>query len=188
MRSPLGIGPGAFHHATERRTVDTVYLGAFRRSDFLALGGMRTMPRVWQRTPTSTGGCATTAERWWSILRSAPSTGHGRTGRHCGDSSPATGEARPTCWRSTGRGPRGGPLAPLALVLGIIVGTVIGSTACGGRSTSSYASGSRFWWLPTRAAAGRGRRRDDAPGIRFRTPGRPVASTVKVRAQVVSRP
>ena len=31
MRSPLTMGPGRFHHATERREVDTVYLGAFRR-------------------------------------------------------------------------------------------------------------------------------------------------------------
>jgi glycosyltransferase involved in cell wall biosynthesis len=36
---PVGMGPGAFHYATDRRDVDTVYLGCWRRADLLALGG-----------------------------------------------------------------------------------------------------------------------------------------------------
>ena len=44
MASKWAIGPAPFHHGGERRDVDTVYLGAFRRSDFLAAGGMRTLP------------------------------------------------------------------------------------------------------------------------------------------------
>lgn len=36
---PLGMGPGAFHYATDRRDVDTVYLGCWRREDLVALGG-----------------------------------------------------------------------------------------------------------------------------------------------------
>jgi GT2 family glycosyltransferase len=36
---PIGMGPGAFHYATERLEVDTVYLGCWRREDLLALGG-----------------------------------------------------------------------------------------------------------------------------------------------------
>lgn len=44
MRSKLGVGPGRFHHAEEPGFVDTVYLGAFRKEDFLSVGGYRTMP------------------------------------------------------------------------------------------------------------------------------------------------
>jgi succinoglycan biosynthesis protein ExoA len=45
MTHPLGVGPAPFHDANAgRRYVDTVYLGAFRRSDFLEAGGMRTLP------------------------------------------------------------------------------------------------------------------------------------------------
>jgi glycosyltransferase involved in cell wall biosynthesis len=44
MESPLTMGPGRFHHATKREEVDTVYLGAFRKDDFEALGGFRAFP------------------------------------------------------------------------------------------------------------------------------------------------
>lgn len=44
MRSPLAVGPGKFHHADERQAADTVYLGAFRRDDFVAIGGFRAFP------------------------------------------------------------------------------------------------------------------------------------------------
>ncbi len=44
MRSPLAIGPGKFHHSVERQAADTVYLGAFRRQDFFAIGGFRAFP------------------------------------------------------------------------------------------------------------------------------------------------
>lgn len=37
--SPLGVGPGRFHYSTQREDVDTVYLGAWRRSTLEALGG-----------------------------------------------------------------------------------------------------------------------------------------------------
>jgi len=43
MSSPLVL-PARFHHAEDREEVDTVYLGAFRRSDFLSIGGFRTFP------------------------------------------------------------------------------------------------------------------------------------------------
>lgn len=43
MNSPLVL-PARFHRAEQREEVDTVYLGAFRRSDFLAIGGFRTFP------------------------------------------------------------------------------------------------------------------------------------------------
>jgi hypothetical protein len=44
MTHPLGVGPAPFHSGRSRAYVDTVYLGAFRRSDFLDAGGMRTLP------------------------------------------------------------------------------------------------------------------------------------------------
>ncbi len=44
MTSKWAIGPAPFHHGGDRMEVDTVYLGAFQRSDFLEAGGMRTLP------------------------------------------------------------------------------------------------------------------------------------------------
>ena len=45
MTHPLGVGPAPFHSdVQDRRYVDTVYLGAFRRADFIEAGGMRTLP------------------------------------------------------------------------------------------------------------------------------------------------
>lgn len=129
MRSPLGIGPGAFHHGGERREVDTVYLGAFRRERFLALGGMRTLPsRV-----------AEDADFYWRMRREGgtvmldPSIG----------SSYRPRESWPDLWRQFlryGRGkadmlfvngvwPSWRPLAPLLLVLGLVEGLVLGSLA-----------------------------------------------------------
>lgn len=37
--SPLGVGPAKFHFSTERAVVDTVYLGCWRRSTLVELGG-----------------------------------------------------------------------------------------------------------------------------------------------------
>jgi glycosyltransferase involved in cell wall biosynthesis len=37
--TPIGVGPGRFHYSEEEEWVDTVFLGSFRRSDILALGG-----------------------------------------------------------------------------------------------------------------------------------------------------
>jgi len=44
MNSRLTMGPARFHHADRREEVDTVYLGAFPREDFLELGGFRAFP------------------------------------------------------------------------------------------------------------------------------------------------
>jgi glycosyltransferase involved in cell wall biosynthesis len=37
--TPMGVGPGKFHYSERREAVDTVYLGAYRRSLVLDLGG-----------------------------------------------------------------------------------------------------------------------------------------------------
>jgi len=44
MQDPLAIGPARFHHADDVEKVDTVYLGTFDRSTFLAIGGYRSFP------------------------------------------------------------------------------------------------------------------------------------------------
>ena len=44
MGDPLAIGPARFRHATAPEDVDTVYLGAFARSRYIAIGGYRTFP------------------------------------------------------------------------------------------------------------------------------------------------
>ncbi|MCL1594831.1 MAG: glycosyltransferase [Actinomycetia bacterium] len=44
MNSRLTMGPARFHHAQTRETVDTVYLGTFLKTDFLAIGGFRALP------------------------------------------------------------------------------------------------------------------------------------------------
>ncbi|NHZ71402.1 MAG: glycosyltransferase [Proteobacteria bacterium] len=44
MNSRLTMGPARFHHAKTRETVDTVYLGTFLKTDFLAVGGFRALP------------------------------------------------------------------------------------------------------------------------------------------------
>ena len=45
--SPYGIGPGAFHYATEQREVDTVYLGCWRRTTLQELGGYDATSLQW---------------------------------------------------------------------------------------------------------------------------------------------
>jgi hypothetical protein len=42
MEDPLAIGPARFHHAMQVEEVDTVYLGAYSRTEFLEVGGYRT--------------------------------------------------------------------------------------------------------------------------------------------------
>ena len=126
MRTPLGIGPGAFHHGGERRSVDTVYLGAFRRSDFLNLGGMRTLPsRV-----------AEDADFYWRMRRAGGTVLLDPAIR----SVYRPRETWPALWQQFfkyGRGkadmllvngvwPSWRPLAPLLLVLGLLGGVGLG--------------------------------------------------------------
>jgi succinoglycan biosynthesis protein ExoA len=44
MSSPLTTGPARFHRDGASGEVDTVYLGAFRRADFIEIGGLRSFP------------------------------------------------------------------------------------------------------------------------------------------------
>jgi glycosyltransferase involved in cell wall biosynthesis len=126
MESPLTMGPGRFHHATKREEVDTVYLGAFRREDFDASGGFRAFP----------SGSSEDADfyyRWrksgrkihvdpWIVSsytpRDTPAALWGQYFRY------GMGKAE-MLWVN-GELPSWRPLAPLALVLGLILFTVAG--------------------------------------------------------------
>ena len=44
MRIPLLTGPARFHRDDAAGEADTVYLGTFRRSDFVGVGGLRSFP------------------------------------------------------------------------------------------------------------------------------------------------
>lgn len=44
MTSPWAIGPAKFRYVDRESATDVVYLGTFRRADFLRLGGYRTFP------------------------------------------------------------------------------------------------------------------------------------------------
>lgn len=126
MRSRLGVGPGAFHHDGPRREVDTVYLGAFRRDTFLSLGGMRTMPsRV-----------AEDADFYWRLRRTGgtvvldPSI---RSVYRPRETWPALarqffryGRGKADMLFVNGVWPSWRPLAPLALVLGLAFGVLVG--------------------------------------------------------------
>jgi len=126
MRSPVGVGPGAFHHVGRRREVDTVYLGAFLRSDFLELGGMRTFP----------SGVAEDADFYWRMRRAGGSVildpGIGSVYR-----PRETWRGLWTQFRRYGMGkadmllvnrawPSWRPLAPLALIAGLLGGVALG--------------------------------------------------------------
>ena len=125
MTSPLAIGPGKFHHSTEAGPVDTVYLGAFRRTDFLNAGGFRALP----------SGVAEDADlyfRWrqqgetvWldPSIRSTyrPRRGFGALWRQYF----RWGRGKADMFHANGKFPSWRPLAPLALILGLDVSVVL---------------------------------------------------------------
>jgi succinoglycan biosynthesis protein ExoA len=45
--SPMGVGPGRFHYSDRREEVETVYLGAYRRSTVLLAGGYDDINLQW---------------------------------------------------------------------------------------------------------------------------------------------
>lgn len=126
MQSRLGIGPGAFHHADRRREVDTVYLGAFRRSEFLELGGMRALP----------SGVAEDADlyfRWrqqGGVIIVDPSIRSTylprQTPRALWRQFFRYGRGKADMLYLNRRWPSWRPLAPLLLVLGLATGLAIG--------------------------------------------------------------
>ena len=126
MNSPLTMGPGRFHHASSREKVDTVYLGAFPATDFLELGGFRSFP----------SGSSEDADFYyrWRIsgrevyvdpdIRSvyAPRKDVASLWRQYW----RYGRGKAEMWWVNGRPPSWRPLAPLALAIGLIAGSVLG--------------------------------------------------------------
>lgn len=129
MNSPLTMGPARFHHATEREEVDTVYLGAFRRDDYLELGGIRSFP----------SGSSEDADfyyRWRKSGRKvyvdpgivssyAPRNRLGRLWKQYWN----YGRGKSEMLWVNGRFPSWRPLAPLFLVLGLVAGVILGLVA-----------------------------------------------------------
>lgn len=126
MKSPLTMGPGRFHHAVTREEVDTVYLGAMRRESFQNLGGFRPFP-------SGTSEDADFYYRWRReggkvyvdpliISEYTPRDHPGALWHQYFRYGLGKAEM---LWRS-GTFPSWRPLAPLALVLGLIVLTVAG--------------------------------------------------------------
>lgn len=125
MRSKLTMGPARFHHAASRQEVDTVYLGAFRREDFLALGGFRAFP-------SRAAEDADLYFRWrragGTVLLdpgiSSTYTPRDEPGR-LWDQYFRYGRGKSEMFYANGRFPSLRPLAPLLLVLGIAAGAVL---------------------------------------------------------------
>jgi succinoglycan biosynthesis protein ExoA len=126
MNSPLTMGPARFHHAGAREEVDTVYLGAFLREGFEAIGGVRHLP----------SGSSEDADFYYRWRRS---------GRRVFVDPAIVTEYTPrdrpgSLWRQyfryglgkaemlwvNGRFPSPRPLAPAALVVGLILAVVLG--------------------------------------------------------------
>jgi glycosyltransferase involved in cell wall biosynthesis len=128
-RSKVGIGPAPFHHSEENVEADTVYLGTMARETFLDHGGLRTMP----------SGVAEDADFYYRLRK------HG--GRvlvvPAIRSTYRPREIPSALWRQffryglgkadmlfiNGEFPSWRPLAPMALVVGVIAGLVGGLAA-----------------------------------------------------------
>jgi glycosyltransferase involved in cell wall biosynthesis len=125
MNSRLTMGPARFHHAERREEVDTVYLGAFGRDDYAAIGGFRNFP----------SGAAEDADfyhRWRRSGRTVvvdPEIHSTYTPRQTPGALASQyfryGQGKTEMLWANGRFPSWRPWAPLLLILGIIAGLVI---------------------------------------------------------------
>ena len=120
------MGPGRFHHSVTREEVDTVYLGAMRREQFEAIGGFR-------QFPSGTSEDADFYFRWRReggkvfvdpsiVSEYAPRDDPGALWRQYLRYGMGKAEM---LWRN-GTLPSWRPLAPLGLVVGLLLLTVVG--------------------------------------------------------------
>lgn len=121
MNSPFAVGPAPFRSAVTRQPADTVYLGTFRKQDFLAIGG-------YQRLPSGVAEDADLYFRWRKaghmvLLDPAIRSTYLPRQRWDGLAKQffryGRGKAE-MAWRHR-RLPSWRPLAPLALILALIV-------------------------------------------------------------------
>lgn len=127
MNNPLTMGPARFHHATSRERVDTVYLGCFMRQDFENVGGFR-------RFPSGSSEDADFYFRWRQSGRSVyvdPDIVTKYTPRETFGSLFRQywryGQGKAEMLWANGRLPSLRPLAPLALILGLLAALVLAS-------------------------------------------------------------
>ena len=100
--SPIGIGNGRFHYATEACDVETVYLGTFDRRTIVAVGGYDEAGIQWAAEDQELAfRCDSRAEGSASTHRSDPGTRRGRPLAPSGISTATTGSARPRRCAST---------------------------------------------------------------------------------------
>lgn len=126
MDLALATGPAPFRHATSRIEADTVYLGAFRKSDWERLGGWRTLP----------SGVAEDADLYHRWRRQGArvvvdpdirSTYHPRgTVAGLWRQYYRYGLGKADMLYVNGRWPSWRPAAPLALLLGLAAAVVLG--------------------------------------------------------------
>ncbi len=130
MTSPLAIGPARFHHADKPGPADTVYLGAFRRKDLLAIGGFRSFP----------SGAVEDADLYfrWRAQGHTVLLDPAICSTYSPRETPASlarqfyryGQGKAEMLQVNGRWPSWRPAAPLALVLGL-AGTLVLALARG---------------------------------------------------------
>jgi glycosyltransferase involved in cell wall biosynthesis len=133
-QSKIGIGPAPFHHSEENVEADTVYLGTMARQTFLDQGGLRTLP----------SGVAEDADFYYRLRQRG-----GRVmvvpairSRYRPRQTPGAlwrqfyryGLGKADMLYINGEFPSWRPLAPLALLMGLLASVVLG-----------LATG---WWLP----------------------------------------
>jgi glycosyltransferase involved in cell wall biosynthesis len=128
MLSPAATGPARFHRPNAAGVVDTVYLGAVRREEFVALGGLRSFP----------SGAGEDADFYFRMRRSGRTVllDPGITSRYRPrDTAGALlrqhfryGQAKAELLWANGRFPSWRPLAPAALVFGLAATMLLAAT------------------------------------------------------------
>ncbi len=124
--TPLAIGPGRFHHAAEPGPADTVYLGAYRKSDFERLGGYRHFPSQVAEDADLYYRWRRAGETIWLDPTIESSYRPRRTVSGLWRQAYRWGKGKAEMWYTNRELPYLRPLVPLALVLGLVAGVVLG--------------------------------------------------------------
>ena len=125
MGSRFGVGPGRFHRPDAAGPVDTVYLGTYRRSDLIQIGGYRVFP----------SGVAEDADLYYRWRREGRAVllDPAIVSEYAPRDTPGSlsrqyyryGRGKADLLWANGAWPSLRPLAPLLLVVGLIVGVVL---------------------------------------------------------------